>query len=109
MERLLKTNERLNKQTVWVDLRTLSDSLIDQVEAAEQREVRIEELETVLWEGRFTDYIARGLAKVKSSQAWQQPQISQREQLGHNGPEAGNWRAEYGCRKVPESSVQRPW
>jgi len=90
MERLLKTNERLNKQTVWVDLRTLSDSLIDQVEAAEQREVRIEELETVLWEGRFTDYIARGLAKVKSSQAWQQPQISQREQLGHNGPEAGN-------------------
>ena len=70
---MAKTNGKLTNEKVSVSLYLLSKAIIEKEDELEKREERIEELETVLWEGKYTDYIARALAKVKSCPARQNP------------------------------------
>ena len=55
---------------VTVPLEDLSSLLIEHWKTVEAKEEREEELDLTIWEGRFADYIAFTLYKIKSTDTW---------------------------------------
>lgn len=70
-EKAVKTNAKLANEHILVPLQTLSKGLLDREAESAADKKKISELETIMWEGRYCDYLAKVLAKVKSSSAWQ--------------------------------------
>jgi hypothetical protein len=56
---------------VTIPLELLSESLLETAEELESAEEKSAELQRILWEGRYCDYIAAGLIKVRATAAWQ--------------------------------------
>jgi len=70
-QKAAKTNAKPSNETVSVPLETFSAGLLERESDLEVREARVTELEIILWQGRYCDYLAKVLAKVKSSASWQ--------------------------------------
>ena len=70
-DRASKSSEKISDIVVRVNLDTLSKGILEREDELRKRESRCEEIEKILWEGRYCDYLAKALAKVRSSTKWQ--------------------------------------
>jgi hypothetical protein len=71
LDKVVKTGGKMSSAKVLVGLEMLSDGLLNRVVELEQREAETKAMERTIWEGRFCDYLAKCLAILKSTQAWQ--------------------------------------
>ena len=66
----LKANAKMRGTTVSIDLDDLAVGLNEQYEMMKDVEAKNELMKKIMWEGRYCDYIASALGRVKSSDAW---------------------------------------
>ena len=66
----IKQGKREKEVRVTVSAADLSDVLKKFRQQEEEKEEKQELLELAKWEGRYTDYLGLGLAKVKQTRAW---------------------------------------
>jgi hypothetical protein len=70
-KKTIKTNSKLKDEWVTMPLSTLSEATLHWEEELDESVKKNKVYERILWEGRYCDYIAKILKKVKSSRAWQ--------------------------------------
>lgn len=67
----IKPKASLRQYEVSVNLQDISDQLEEAIRVKRE----MEKLKTIMWEGRYCDYLSDVLGKVKSSRAWQTSEV----------------------------------
>ena len=72
----VKSSANIDDCSVRVSLGTYSRGLLELEEELSKAQKDAAKNKKILWEGRYCDYLAKVLGKVKSSQAWQKKVVS---------------------------------